>query len=362
MEWRNQYNSFSSLKGLTYFDHYKQIQAWLDGADYLPPPIECNLDPIADCNLNCYFCITQRYLKDDQGEMRKLPTDYMKLLVDFLVDWGVQGLCISGGGEPTLHEGLPTLIRQSDMDVCVVTNATHLTPDLSFALMKCRWIALSIDAPDEKIYEMVKGKGQFTTAIRSIRRLVQQRRLTDAKVDLCFKYLILPENQYGIFRACQIAKELGVQDFHVRPVDFQRSDIEGAKPLELNIIAILEQFDRCHELETDDFHVYTVTHKFDPEFHVKHDYEKCLAAPLILPVLSDGNAYLCVEHKMEEKYRLGSTYPNPLSIMEWWGGDRHRDMIKGIVPDRDCSRCIYSQYHRQMTEVVELDRMCRSFP
>ena len=64
MEWsaRNEYSSFNSMKGLAYYENYKQIVDWLNGNDYLPPPIEVNLDPMAKCNLDCYFCITQRYL------------------------------------------------------------------------------------------------------------------------------------------------------------------------------------------------------------------------------------------------------------------------------------------------------------
>lgn len=360
MEWSNKskYNSFNSYKGLTYYENYKNIADWLAGkTSRLNPPIECNLDPFKGCNLNCYFCITQSYMKGVKHE--QLPLDYMLKLVDFLADWGVKGLCISGGGEPTLHKGLPQLIDHAikKMDVAVVTNATNLINEL----LGCRWVALSVDASDAKIYKEIKGKNLFDNVIDNIAVLAGMRKTSGLLTDLCFKFLILPENQYEIYDACVLAKELEVQDFHARPVDFERKDIEGAKPLQMDMVAIHEQFEKCHELETNDFHVYTVTHKFDSDFHVTFDYTSCLAAPLILPVLQDGNAYLCVEHKMEEKYRLGSAYPAPEKILEWWGGNRHRQMIKDIVPQRDCSRCIYSEYHKQI-EAVKNDRMCLSFP
>ena len=41
-EWQSPYNSFSSLKGFTYFEQYKQIMDWMEyRTDYLPPPKEC---------------------------------------------------------------------------------------------------------------------------------------------------------------------------------------------------------------------------------------------------------------------------------------------------------------------------------
>lgn len=368
-EWseKNKYNSFQSMKGLTYYENYKQIVDWLNGADYLPPPIECNLDPVAECNLNCYFCITQRYLRthrEEVGEMRRLPLEYMSRLIDFLANWGVRGLCISGGGEPSLHKDIWKIILravEAGMDVAFVTNATLLTNELAESLMLCRWVAMSIDATDWQEYRVIKGTNLFDQAIAGVSKLAQLRERTGSKVDLCYKFLVLPENVDSIHRACKLAKELGVQDFHARPVDFERGDIKGARKLDFDREKVEEQFAKCHEEETRDFHVYTVTHKFDPGFHIKHDFEKCLATPLVIPILQDGNAYLCVDKKMEEKFRLGSCYPNPERILTWWGSEAHRNLIKSVNIDQ-CSRCTWSQYNKQIEEVVMKDSMCLAFP
>lgn len=370
LEWKekSKYNSFNSYKGLTYYNNYNNISQWLSGeTDELGPPVECNLDPIAECNLNCYFCITQRYLRthrEEVGEMRRLPLEYMYRLVAFLSRWGVRGLCISGGGEPSLHKDIPTVIRSAravGMDVAFVTNATNISEDLADALMPCRWVALSVDSGDFQTYRQVKGINLFDQVVVNISRLAQLRARTSSEVDLCFKFLVLPENMYTIYQTCKLAKELGVQDFHARPVDFERKDIKGHEQLIIHPEIVEEQFTKCHELETKDFHVYTVTHKFDPEFHVKHDFKQCLATPLVIPILQDGNAYLCVDKKMEEKFRLGSCYPDPEQILTWWGGEAHRQMIKSVNIDQ-CSRCTWSQYNRQIEEVVIKDGMCLSFP
>lgn len=368
MEWtdKQKYNSFNSMKGLSYHENYKAIMRWMDGDAYLPPPIECNLDPFAECNLNCYFCVTQRYLRtnrEEVGEMRTLPAEYLFRLVDFLADWGVRGLCISGGGEPTLHPDLPALIRYAHgkMDIAVVTNAVSMTSELIDALLLCRWVALSVDSADSVSYLEIKGRDRFLRVIDNISRLVARREITDSSVDLCFKMVLLPENMHSIYKACKLAKDLGVQDFHVRPVDFERTDIIGNQKLWFDKERVEYEFDRCHEEETESFHVYTVTHKFNPDFHVKHDFSRCLATPLVIPILQDGNAYVCVDRKMEEKFNLGSCYPNPGSILDWWGSDSHRDIIKGITP-HFCSRCTWSQYNSQISETVLRDNMCLSFP
>ena len=370
LEWaeKSKYNSFNSYKGLTYYNNYNNISQWLSSeTDKLGPPVECNLDPIAECNLNCYFCITQRYLRthrEEVGEMRRLPPEYMCRLTGFLANWGVRGLCISGGGEPSLHKDISTIIHlavDDGMDAAFVTNATLIDDWLADALMRCRWVALSVDSSDFQTYRGVKGVNLFDQVVVNISRLAQLKVKTNSQVDLCFKFLVLPENTDSIFRACKLAKELGVQDFHARPVDFEREDIKGHKQLIINPDIVEEQFVKCHELETKDFHVYTVTHKFDSHFHVKHDFKQCLATPLVIPILQDGNAYLCVDKKMEEKFKLGSCYPDPEQILTWWGSEYHRQMIKSVNINQ-CSRCTWSQYNRQIEEVVQNDGMCLSFP
>jgi len=350
---------------LTYYEKYKNIVSWMDGKEKLGIPIECNLDPIAECNLNCYFCITQRYLKTNRaevGEMRKLPTDYMYRLVDFLSQWGVRGLCISGGGEPTLHHGvwgLPLYAKMRGMDVSMFTNGTNINPILIESMLLCRWIAFSIDAGNSEDYQKIKGADRFKLVINNLSSIANMR--GNSKVDLCYKMLVLPENIDGIYQACKLAKEIGVQDFHVRPADFERWDIKGHKRLQLDRRKVEEQFALCHEEENENFHVYTVTHKFDPEFHVHHDFTRCLASPIIIPILTDGNAYLCVDRKMEGGAKLGSCFPDPEKILEWWGSDKHRNMIKEVNIN-NCTRCTWSQYNQQIEETVLKDGMCVNFP
>ncbi|KKL93159.1 hypothetical protein LCGC14_1877460 [marine sediment metagenome] len=367
MEWSNasRYNSFNSMKGLTYYEHYRKILAWMDGKGGLPPPIECNLDPYVGCNLSCYFCITQRYLRttpEEVGPMRMLPDEYMYRLVDFLAAWGVKGLCISGGGEPTLHSGtwgLPQYAVSKGMEASFVTNATKMNQLIAEGLRACQWVSLSVDAAYRHTYQLVKGADMFDRVVANIKYLVSQK--GNSQTFLIFKMVVLPENYQQIHDACKLAKGLGLSGFHVRPVDFERDDIVGHRRLDLPIDFIKEQFARCHEEETDDFKVFTVTHKFDPQFHTIHEFSRCLSTPLLIPILTDGNVYLCVDKKMEAAHRLGSAYPDPEQILTWWGSDRHRELIKSVDITR-CSRCTFSQYNIQVEKAVVEDRMMLAFP
>jgi GTP 3',8-cyclase len=371
LEYKDPYCSFSSLKGLTYFEHYKQIMKWMNGnSSYLPPPFECNLDPYAECQLSCRFCNVQRYIKnhrEEVGEMRKLPTEYCLRLVDFLSDWGCSALCVSGGGEPTLHDGLPQIINYAydkELDVSVVTNMVNLSASLIESLTLCRWIAMSVDSSDREMYELVKGKDKFDQVIGNIEWLVKVKQRLNPKVDVAFKMLILEENYKTIFDTCKLAKELGCSTFHVRPTDMEREDIKGHKKQQLDMSFIEEQFEKCHEIEDENFAVFTIIHKFDSNFHNIQRFKRCLATPLLIPVLTDGNWYSCVDVKMNAKYKVGNAFPNPEDILKVWGSDKHRELLKSIVPSRDCSnwRCTFQAYNEQTEKCVLEDRLYRNFP
>jgi len=123
------------------------------------------------------------------------------------------------------------------------------------------------------------------------------------------------------------------------------------------------QFTFGPRLEDEDFKVFTVTEKYDSEFHVKMNFNYCIATPLLIPILQDANAYICVDRKIEADYKLGSCNP-PSNILKWWGSNEHRQKLKSIKPERDCCnlRCTFSQYHKQMEDVVLMDTMMRAFP
>ena len=254
MEWsdKNKYSGFNSYKGLTYFDHYQKILAWMDGKGKLPPPIECNLDIFAGCNVKCYFCITQRYLRtnpEEVGAMRVLPRPYMIRLIDFLADWGVRGLCISGGGEPTLHKGFPGLPEYAvskGMKASVFTNGTNMSEKIADSLLTCQFVSLSINAVESDMYKKIMGVDLWDRVNENIKFLVSKK--GKSKTFLCARMLILPENYDKIFEICKWAKDIGLDGFNVRPVDFEREDIQGHGKLNLPVEAIKERFEKCHEL------------------------------------------------------------------------------------------------------------------
>ena len=117
-EWdkKHRFNSFNSWKGLSYMQHYEAILA----GKFLPP-IEVSVDPVNDCQLDCFYCNS----KTPKSRKVKMTDKHLIELAHFFKDWKVKAVCIAGGGEPTLHEGLGDFmweLKKLDVPVALITN------------------------------------------------------------------------------------------------------------------------------------------------------------------------------------------------------------------------------------------------
>jgi len=357
-EWKNPFNSFNSMKGLLYKDWFQSVfdKRFL-------PPIEASLDPIHACNLMCKHCNAFRYLEGDNvPDMKVMPFDHLMNLIEFLGRWGVKAICFGGGGEPTLHVGLSKALyitREMDMEASIATNGTLFTPTLITAMAKCcRWVGVSVDAGSNKTYQIGRNKDLFSQTLSNIRSLVERIKKENSKCEVAYKFLIMPHNQHEILRACEIAKELGVRDFHARPADFRHQGREGLKNIQdkYDIPLIKSQFDKCHELGDENFRVFTVMHKFDEDFLPRRDFNQCYAAPLCIQLCADGNVYFCVDQRHRREYLLGTHYPDPENILNFWNGERHKWLVFNDTPKRCLTRCTFGFYCKMAEEVFGKDK------
>ena len=352
MEWseKNYYNPMNSnAKGLTYYEHYKRIAGWFEGRDELPPPREASLDPMNLCNNNCYYCNSQRYLRNGSMRLKRWGIDYAEELLCELAKWGVKGLCWGGGGEATLNIRLAEMNREAvllGLETAIVTNGVLLDDDLIDSLMLCKWIGVSVDTADPEVYRRIRGTDDCLKVWQNIGKLAKKKNNTVLGV----RALVLPENLDNLLTTCWAARGNGADFFHVRPVDLERKDL-NCKPIEFDTAKVNDILEQCHNFETEDFAVYTVRHKFDESFHAKHNFTRCWASPLVVQVCTDKKRYVCVDHRLEPRFEVPE-----------WGSIAHRQLLEGINPTEECSRCTWSAYNRQIEEVVLQDKMHLNFP
>jgi MoaA/NifB/PqqE/SkfB family radical SAM enzyme len=363
-EWSGKYNSFNSDKGLTYVRWYEKIAAWeKDRGLKILPPIEASIDPILACNLKCDHCNAHKYLEENK-HIHRFGNDELLSLVDFLGYWGVKAVCFGGGGEPTMHSNLESaILRATDvgMQSSVATNGILLKDTLARMVAKnCRWVGVSVDAATRDTYKIGRKADYFDTVIKNIDKIAS----IGGECDVCFKFLIFDYNQHEIFEACKLAKNLGVKDFHARPADLSHQGMgefrDKATPLDVD--RVIEQFDKCRELEDDDFRVFTVVHKFNKDFTPNKKFSQCYAAPCCIQICPDKSIYFCPDQRYQDMYKLGS-FDMPEDILKIWGKGRHWELTFKTGKKNCSTRCTWSPYCEQCERlfIKQDDPMCRYF-
>lgn len=348
IEWLedHKWNSFNSWKGLMYKLHYDAILA----GKFLPP-VEVSIDPVNDCQLNCFWCNG----KDVRDRKVRMTREHLLELCDFFAEWGVKGVCFAGGGEPTLHEDLGEAflrLHSLGIPVSIITNGLFLNDDqLKAIALYSRWIGISIDCAKPETYKEIKGQDRFRDVIRNISSLLEYKAR-----EVTYKFLVHPKNQYEIYDAIRTAAQLGCHAIHIRPVSFRNFQKHEEQ---FDIIRINKQIFEGFSDYGEDIKIFAVKHKFDKDMHVKFPFKKCLATPLMPIFQADGTVTLCIDRKKDDSLVI-CRHDNPQTVLRIWGSDYHKAVIDKIKID-ECPKCTITHLNEQIERAIINDEMDYAF-
>ena len=278
--------------------------------------------------------------------------------------------CEGGGGEPTMRKNLPEifkLIKSYNRQSSLTTNGTNFTDELIDTLANCcRWVGISVDSSNKDTYMRIRGVDCFNKTTSNMSKLVNKVNELKTNCDVSYKFLITPDNYTEIYDACKLAKEIGVKEFHARPADMSHQGMgeNKLKDYEYAVKNIEEQFEKCHQLRTENFRVFCVSHKFDSNFKPLKNFNQCYAMPILIQCCPDGNVYSCVDQRLVDDFKLGSYLPNPKQILDFWGGEKHHKLVFGDTPKKCPGRCTFTMFNETCQRIVieeEQDYMCKWF-
>ena len=128
------------------------------------------------CNMKCRVCFAA---SDTAGD--DVPIDDVKNMIDYVAD--TQGFCSLqlSGGEPTLRDDLPDIVRYAKgigfKHIQVNTNGIRLAADLDYtarlADAGADLVYLGFDGASDAVYEQMRGRGMIdvkTACIESCRK------------------------------------------------------------------------------------------------------------------------------------------------------------------------------------------------
>lgn len=366
-EWSSKWNPFNSDKLMAHLYRWKKIQRDKE----IPPPVLVTIDPTNVCNLKCIWC-NSKYLQDRNAN--QLSEETMNEMADFLKGWknnnfGLEAVCIAGGGEPTMHKGLGKFIDRlvnNGIKVGIVTNGINLDKYEDY-LSKCSWVGVSIDAGTSVTYKKLKGVDYFEKIKENIRKLNETKGLLGMSGQghgISYKYLLHPENVKEVYQAATIAKEIGCRNMHIRPVGnpwdrkidsiFSYGDIKEFE----------EQIEKSRKLEDKNFRIFGITHKFDGNFNRANEFKECYAIFMtadFLPPTSKGkfNFGLCCDRRGDSRLTL-EDLNNFDCVKKFWGSKEHWKMFDKIKV-KECPRCTYQPHNIIYEKAIKEDNLTYDF-
>ena len=103
-----------------------------------------------------------------------------------------------------------------------------------------------------------------------------------------------------------------------------------------------------------------VTHKFKPNFDKKHNFELCRATMLTSTWCANGEVYLCTDTRGNPWAHMASHFPDPQSVIDFWGSKEHWDIVDKIDFTNKCDRCTLTAQNEYFEQVFIEDKMERN--
>lgn len=284
---------YSNLK---IFHHAELLQKLKTGERVAP--IYVRIKPTNACNENCYYChYKNSYLQ--LGNYRPndmIPREKMLEIVDDLAEIGTKAVAFSGGGEPTIYPYInETLQRVLDkgIDLAIITNGTCLRGETAQLLSHAKWVRLSIDSSNARLYAETRGVKEdvFHELCRNIEDFAKRK---DVSCELGVNYVVSDRNHGDVLEMARLMKSLGVNHVKFAPVMSNESEKYHA-PFKAQVMVDLE---KAKELEDSQFRVidlYTSDIKRWESGIIAFDraYTQCWMKELHCVIAADQRIYYC---------------------------------------------------------------------
>lgn len=367
-EWTDKFNPYNSDK------LFAQIYKWgqIKRGQQIPAPTTISIDPANICDLACSFCNANYILNKNHKVLSK---SILKEIAVSLSKWGVESVCVGGGGESLLNKNVGYFIDsciEKNIDVGVVTNGTQIDKYLN-SLSKCSWVGISVDAGTKETYLKIKRVDKFNEVFSNIKNLVDysiknKSLLTDKNngVGVGVKFLVTPENINEIYKCAKLAKEAGCTNIHIRPVAPAFDSLENNNYNFNNehVKIFKSEIEKARELEDNSFRVFGITHKFGEKFNVTHPFKKChapLMTCVIMPPSGKGNfdVGFCCDRRGDDSLTLRNL-KSVKELIEFWGSNEHWDIVDKIKLN-ECPRCTYSPHNQIYENAILKNKLSYKF-
>ena len=267
------------------------------------PPVLVSYAVTRKCNLKCIHCYSEAIETPHPNE---LSTEEAKELISDIARLGVR-MIIFDGGEPTLRDDLPVLIKHAyDEGLSPLVGSNGMDETLSKSYLTrlkksgVKVIAISLDGASPETHDMFRGvKGAWEKTIRGIRNC------RDVGVPFQIGIAVHRKNINEFHNIVELSKKLGASAIEVfdfvatgRGKQYQEYELTKEQRVELVKYIIKRQITEddlyFRVIAIPQFWVEVEENVEDEELLLKFTRTCCTAGIRYATILYDGTVYPCM--------------------------------------------------------------------
>jgi MoaA/NifB/PqqE/SkfB family radical SAM enzyme len=196
----------------------ERISEWIKRKSF-PFTIELNLTNL--CNLKCKMC----WLRSSNPNLNELKDEVWLRIVEEAVEVKIKEFRIPGSGEPLMRKDLVfklmEKIKEEGRNGLLISNGTLFTEKDVRKLVEIEWdvLTLSIDGPNPKINDFIRGKNTFQKVIKTLKWLKKWKRKLKTQTPWLRMNVVLTNKNYDkLDKMIKLAKNYEFKEVLLQPI------------------------------------------------------------------------------------------------------------------------------------------------
>lgn len=288
--------------------------------------LSVHLSPQNLCNQRCSFCayrMPDNLNAENFDEEKQLSLHDLTGLLYHLHHMGVQGVEVTGGGEPLAYrytEQLWALLRDYGFATAIVTNGSLMRDRAELiCASKLKWARVSIDSAKPETHAKMRRcpPDHFAKAWRAVEEL-RKHAPKDPEFRLGVGFVLCNENWREVYDFVRMAKEHGADNVRLSATYSSQHlayfgpdvDLRAAEAASVQAAADFEDGElRVHN------QIPTRLHEIE---HHAQDYERCTAKDLLCFIDGEGKVFTCCTFAGSNKGLYGNFTEHPRGFLGLW--------------------------------------------
>jgi MoaA/NifB/PqqE/SkfB family radical SAM enzyme len=348
--------------------HRERLDTLRRGEQINPTFVELIISDL--CNESCSFCAYRMdgYTSNEWFKVedpvthvvtnnpnRMIPYEKCIEILDDCVGMGINGVEITGGGEPTVHPKHREIFEAAldrGMSVGLVSNGVILRPGVEDLIANFAWARFSIDAANSLTYSQMREVPEsfFDKVIKNVEKVVAAKRAVGSNVVLGLGFVVTKENYKEILGFVRIASELGVDNARLSAV-FTPENAEYFKDIYLECRD--EAREAVERYQRPDFKVFNLFGDRFQDLEDEHpEYEFCGFQQFQAYIGGDQNVYRCCSTAYNPQGFIGSLKFQ--SFKELWNSEAKKKNFASFDA-KTCERCMFNNKNRFINYLISKD-------